>query len=225
MPSDSRLIRFIATPEHGEVSGLLDRSDSSMALVVIGHGSGSTMRVPFISGLSAALVDRGIATFRFQYPYSESESFIPYTDMKMNRPDVMTATVRAAIAAATALAPDLALFAGGHSVSARLTSETDSADPVVDLQGIILLAFPLKGEMERAAHFATASTPLLFVQGSDDPYADIDEMRTVVNGIAVDAELRVIDGAGHGFSVAGRDDVEVLDEIAETVSRWILPRV
>jgi hypothetical protein len=50
-------------------------------------------------------------------------------------------------------------------------------------------------------------------------------MRSVVNGIAVDAELTVVDGAGHGFSVEGRDDVDVLDEIAEIISHWILRRI
>jgi len=207
--SDSVQVKFMVNPEHGEVSAILDRSDSSVALMVLGHGSGSTMHVPFISGLGAALVDRGIATFRYQYPYSESEDFIPYTDMDMDEPEVMVATVRAAIAAAASQAADLPLFAGGHSVSARLTSETDSESPMEDLQGIILLAFPLKGEMSRAAHFASSTTPLLFVQGSNDPYADIDEMVLVVRGIAVESELRVI----------------VLEQIVEIISDWVATRI
>jgi len=208
--SDSVQVKFMVNPEHGEVSAILDRSDSSVALMVLGHGSGSTMHVPFISGLGAALVDRGIATFRYQYPYSESEDFIPYTDMDMDEPEVMVATVRAAIAAAASQAADLPLFAGGHSVSARLTSETDSESSMEDLQGIILLAFPLKGEMSRAAHFASSTTPLLFVQGSNDPYADIDEMVLVVRGIAVESELRVIDNA---------------EQIVEIISDWVATRV
>jgi len=223
--SDSVQVKFMVNPEHGEVSAILDRSDSSVALMVLGHGSGSTMHVPFISGLGAALVDRGIATFRYQYPYSESEDFIPYTDMDMDEPEVMVATVRAAIAAAASQAADLPLFAGGHSVSARLTSETDSESPMEDLQGIILLAFPLKGEMSRAAHFASSTTPLLFVQGSNDPYADIDEMVLVVRGIAVESELRVIANADHGFSVPDVSDVDVLEQIVEIISDWVATRI
>ena len=218
-------VKFISTPEHGEVSGLLDRSDSSMALMVLGHGSGSTMHVPLISGLSAALVDRGIATFRYQYPYSESKDFVPYSDMDMDEPAVMVATVRAAIAAAASQAPDLPLFAGGHSVSARLTSETDSESPVAGLRGIVLLAFPLKGDMSRAAHFSEATTPVLFVQGTDDPYADIDEMKLVVDDIGVAAELHVIDNADHGLSVPDVDDVHVLGQIAEIIEGWVSSRI
>ncbi len=145
MDSNSIQTKFMVTPEHGEVSALLDRSDSSVALMVLGHGSGSTMHVPFISGLSAALVDRGIATFRYQYPYSESEDFIPYTDMDMDEPGVMVATVRAAIAAAASQAPDLPLFAGGHSVSARLTSETRLGDPDCGSSGHLPPCIPAQG--------------------------------------------------------------------------------
>jgi predicted alpha/beta-hydrolase family hydrolase len=225
MDHGSTPVRFIATPTHGEVSGLLDRTDSSVALMVLGHGSGSTMKVPFVSGLSAALVREGIATFRYQYPFSEDENFVPYSDMDMDEPAVMVATVRAAIAAASVAAPDLPLFAGGHSVSARLTSEADSDSPMENLRGIFLLGFPLKGDMSRATHFAAATRPLLFIQGSRDPYADIGGMRQVVDGINGDVELHVIDDADHGFSAAGREDADVLGEIADVVSDWVARRI
>ncbi len=110
-------------------------------------------------------------------------------------------------------------------MSARLTSETDSESPVAGLRGIILLAFPLKGEMSRAAHFAMATTPLLFVAGFDDPYADIDEMTLVVGGIGVDSELRIIDNADHGFSVPDVNDVDVLVQIADIISDWVAIRI
>lgn len=225
MDHESAPVRFIATPTHGEVSGLLDRSDSSAALMVLGHGSGSTMTVPFVSGLSAALMGEGIATFRYQYPFSEDGNFVPYSDMDMDEPDVMVATVRAAIRAASHAAPDLPLFAGGHSVSARLTSEADSDSPIDGLRGIFLLGFPLKGDMSRAAHFAATTRPLLFIQGSRDPYADIGGMRLVVDGIGGDVELHVIDDADHSFSVPGREDADVLSQIAGVVSHWVTSRI
>ena len=79
---------------------MLDRSASSRSLLVLGHGSGSNMHVPFISGLTDALLNRGVATFRFEYPYSEHQDFVPYSDMPMDEPDVLVATVRAAAAGA-----------------------------------------------------------------------------------------------------------------------------
>jgi predicted alpha/beta-hydrolase family hydrolase len=138
----------------------------------------------------------------------------------MDEPDVMVATVRAAVATAAAVAPDLPLLAGGHSVSGRLTSEADADSPIEHVQGIFLLGFPLKGDTSRAAHFSAATKPLLFIQGTQDPYADADEMRLVVDGIRVDAELHFIDSADHGFAVPGRADADVLSEVAGVVARW-----
>lgn len=216
----STTLTFAAAPGYGGVSAILDRPESSRALLVLGHGSGSTMRVPFIVGLSEALVRAGVATFRYQYPYSEDPDFVPYSDMPMDESDVMIATVRAAVATAAEAAPDLPLFAGGHSVSGRLTSEAEAQISTDHLHGIFLLGFPLKGDMSRAAHFVTASRPLLFVQGTNDIYADSEEMQRVVDDIQVSSELHFIDGADHGFEVPGRATDDVLDEIAALVSRW-----
>ncbi len=79
--------------------------------------------------------------------------------------------------------------------------------------------------MSRAAHFANSTTPLQFVQGSNDPYADIDEMALMVSGIAVESELRVIANADHGFYVPDVSDVEVLERIAEIISDWVATRI
>ena len=218
---DSTALTFAAIAGSGDLSAILDRAESSRALLVLGHGSGSTMSVPFIAELSDALVRAGVATFRYQYPYSENPGFIPYSDMPMDEPDVMAATIRAAVEEAAVAAPDLPLFAGGHSVSGRLTSEADADTSMDHLYGVCLLGFPLRGDMSRVAHFSTASKPLLFVQGTDDPYADPGELQRAVDDLTNSSELHFIEGADHGFQVPGRAATDVMDEIAEFVSLWM----
>lgn len=218
----SESIEFMATPEHGNVSAILDRPESAHSLLVLGHGSGSTMRVPFIDGLSTALTAAGVATFRFEYPYSEREDFVPYTDMPMDEDDVLVATIRAAVEAAAAMEPGLPLFAGGHSVSGRLTSVADSESPIPHVRGVIMLGFPLKGDMDRAAHLATGTTPLLFVQGTADALGDADQIQHVIDTIGARATLRTVDSAGHGFAVPGRPDHDVFSELAEYISMWTM---
>ncbi len=220
MAATSRDIRFIPGAGPGEVSAILDRPDECRALFVLGHGSGSNMRVPFIAGLSAALVDAGVATFRYQYPYSESADFVPYTDMEMDEQDILLATVRSAVATAAAEAPDLALFAGGHSVSGLMTSMTDTASPLTSLTGIVILGFPLKGDFERAAHLSDASHPMLFLQGTDDTLGDVEEIKRMVGSIETDTSLHFVESAGHGFSVPDRSDVDVYAELARTIADW-----
>ena len=209
MAPSTETIKFLATPEHGDVTAILDRPQSAQSLMVLGHGSGSNMHVPFIRGLSGALVRGGVATFRFEYPYSERQDFVPYSDVPMDDPDVLVATVRAAVAAAAGVAPDLSLFAGGHSVSGQTASVADSESPLPNVRGVIMLGFPLKGDLERAAHFVNGTNPLLFLQGTADTLGDTDQMKQVVDSIGARATLHFVESASHGFKVPGKPDEEV----------------
>jgi hypothetical protein len=221
MAENSHELSFTTTAERGTVSAILDRSDGCRALMVLGHGSGSNMHVPFIAGLSDALIQVGVATFRYEFPYSERDDFVPYSDMEMDPPEVLLATVRSAVASAASSAPDLPLFAGGHSVSGLMTSVADSESPLPNLQGLVLLGFPLKGDMEQAAHFANATHPVLFIQGTEDALGEPDQIREVADAIESGAALHFVESAGHGFSVPGRSDQEVHAELALTIADWV----
>jgi predicted alpha/beta-hydrolase family hydrolase len=183
------------------------------------------MRVPFIAGLSAALADAGVATFRYQYPYSESADFVPYSDMEMDEQEILLATVRSAVATAAAEAPDLAVFAGGHSVSGLMASMTDAVSPMPGLIGLVILGFPLKGDFERAAHLEDAAHPMLFLQGTDDTLNDVEEIKRMVGTIETDTSLHFVESADHGFSVPDRSDEDVYAELARTIADWTAARV
>lgn len=220
MAKHSRSLRFSTTAEHGEVSALLDRSDDCGALFVLGHGSGSNMHVPFIAGLSDALVEAGVATFRYEFPYSERPDFVPYSGIEMDGPEVLLATVRSAVAAAAAEAPDLALFAGGHSASGFMTSIADSESPFADLRGLAVLGFPLKGDVANAVHLAHSTHPMLFIHGTEDELTSVDEIEQAVKGIEPAATIQAVESAGHGFSVPGRPDQDVYDGLARVIAEW-----
>jgi hypothetical protein len=213
-------IRF--TPDAGldEVSAILDRSDACTSLLVLGHGSGSNMRVPFIAGLSTALVESGVATFRYQYPYSESVDFVPYSDMAMDAPEVLVATVRSAVAAASAAAPDLPLFAGGHSVSGLMASVADATSPLDSLTGLVILGFPLKGDLSRASHLADVPHPMLLLQGTADDLGTADDIKEMVASIKGKFSLHFIESAGHGFNAPNRPDRDIYMELANITAVW-----
>ena len=46
--------------------------------------------------------------------------------------------------------------------------------------------------MERAAHFANAAKPMLFLQGTEDNLADVDQIKNVIDGIGAGATLRLV---------------------------------
>ena len=98
--------KFTADPEKGEVSSLLIRPENARVLLVLGHGASSNMRHRTMESIAQAMANAGIATFRYNFPYSEAGGGRNSNAVCMN-------TVRAAANAASELDPDLTRMALG----------------------------------------------------------------------------------------------------------------
>lgn len=105
-------LRLDLGPDLGFVSALLERPSDAWLLYVLAHGAGAGMRHSFLEAISATLATRGVATFRYQFPYMEAGSRHP------DSPAVSEATVRAAVSAAAEAAPALPVIAGGSPSAA-----------------------------------------------------------------------------------------------------------
>jgi uncharacterized protein len=205
--------------------GLLIRPAAANALYVLAHGAGAGMRHAFLAAIAAALAAREIATLRWEFPYMAAGKSRP------DRAELAEAAVREVWTAARSQLPELAAFAGGKSFGGRMTSRAHAAAPLPGLRGLIFLGFPLhppdKPGVERAAHLAATSGPLLFVQGDRDELAGLRRLRPVVARLGARATLHIVKAADHGFDVqvrSGRTRSEVLDDIADTVASWIKVR-
>ena len=216
------VLKFAATEEKGEVSALLLRPEKARALLVLGHGASTNMRHAFLEGLSEHLAEVGVGTFRYQFPYMEAGGG------GRNSNAVLMETVRSAVAAAARKAPGLPLFAGGHSMSGRMTSMAAADEAIDGLAGIVFVAFPLhpagKRGVERAEHLKEVTAPMLFVSGTRDKLAELDLLQPVCKKLGKLATLHLVDTADHGFRVLkrGRTSEEpVLAELARVVSEWM----
>jgi predicted alpha/beta-hydrolase family hydrolase len=213
--------RFQASRSSGEVSALLERPGDARWLLVLGHGAGAGMRHRFMEAISAALASHAIATFRYQFPYMEKRS---------GRPDpqpVLLATVRAAVAAAHSVAPDLPLLAGGKSMGGRMTSLASADEPLPNVRGLVFFGFPLhpagKPGIERAQHLERVALPMLFLQGRRDKLAGLGLLAPVLERIGPRATLHVVEEGDHSFAVpkrSGRSEADVLDDLVRTVASW-----
>ncbi len=204
------------------VSGLLQAPPAARACYVMAHGAGAGMAHPFMAGVADDLAQRGIATLRYQFPYMERGSKRPDT------PVVAHAAVRAAVAAAARLLPEVPLFAGGKSFGARMTSQAQALSPLSGVRGLAFLGFPLHpaGEPadERAVHLSDVRIPMLFLQGTRDELADLQLLQGVAGRLGARAVLKLFDEADHSFHVparTGRKDSAVRAQMADALATWI----
>ena len=213
---------FITVDDTQRVSALLLLPPAARACFVMAHGAGAGMEHPSMETLATELYALKIATLRYQFPYMERGSRRP------DRPELCHATVRAAVAEAARLAPDLPLIAGGRSFGGRMTSQAQALAPLPGVRGLAFLAFPLhpaeRPSNERAAHLFEVKIPMLFLQGTRDALADLPTLQDVVKRLGKRATLKLLEDADHSFHVparTGRKDPQVRSELLHALADWI----
>ena len=204
------------------VSALLIRPDDARALYVFAHGAGAGMAHKSMESNAQGLARRGIATLRYQFPYMEKGS------KRVDAPKVAHAAVRAAVADAARLAPELPLFAGGRSFGGRMTSQAQALEPLPGVRGLAFIGFPLhpagKPGIDRADHLKEVDVPMLFVSGERDALAELDLLKPVVTELGDRATLHLIEAADHSLKVvakSGRTAAEAETEALDAVAEWM----
>ena len=198
---------------------LLDPADAR-CLLVFAHGAGAGIRHATIETFATSVARLGIGTLRFQFPYLEAGRRRP------DPPAVLHRTVRAAVAHAAALRPELPRLAGGRSMGGRMASGADAIEPL-DVAGFVFHAFPLhppgKPATSRADHLSEVEKPMLFLNGTRDRLADPDLLAGVRDRLGARATLHLVQGGDHSLQVlkrSGRPQEDVDREVAEAVSEW-----
>jgi predicted alpha/beta-hydrolase family hydrolase len=204
------------------VSGLLQVPRGARAAYVLAHGAGAGMTHPFMTAVATELAERKIATLRYQFPYMEAGGKRP------DPPKVAQRAVRAAVATARKRVPKLALFAGGKSFGGRMTSQAQADSALDGVRGLAFLGFPLhppgKPSQDRAEHLSRVDVPMLFLQGTRDEFAALDQLEPVCRALGPRATLTLFADADHSFHVparTGRTDAQVRGEVLDALAAWI----
>ena len=204
----------------GTVSAKYARPRSPFATIVVAHGAGAGMDHPFLVGFARACIEEGMATLRFNFPYIESGRRSPDTEA------VLRDTWRAAFEAAWKRRKKEPVWASGKSLGGRLASMC-AADAEIDPAGLVFLGYPLhppgKPERIRDEHLYRVEVPMLFLQGTSDPFASPELLQRVVRKLGDRATLVPFEGGGHSFEVRGRkrDPREVGASLAPHAAAFI----
>ena len=191
----------------------------AVAWLVVGHGAGASMDHPFLSGFCRAMASHGVATARFNFFYMNSGRRSPDPE------PYLRAAWSEAFTGVHAMASGVPVLAGGKSLGGRIASMC-VADGM-PAAGLVFLGYPLhppgKPERIRDKHLYEIRVPMLFLEGSNDPFAQPSLVAKVLKKLGPRAELHAVEGGDHSFNVRGvkRDPREVGASLAEVAGPFV----
>ena len=194
--------RFRVQTPKGDVSAAWHDAGKEAPALVVAHGAGAGMDHPFIEGFCEKLAAAKVSALRFNFPYLEAGRRSP------GSPKDAIAAVVAATEAATARTGGRPVFAGGKSYGGRMASM--AAAEGMPAAGLVFLGYPLhapgRTDQVRDTHLYDLTQPMLFLQGTKDPFADPDVLRGVLRKLGERATYVPFEDAGHSFERSRKDD-------------------
>ncbi|HSL11625.1 MAG TPA: alpha/beta family hydrolase [Actinomycetota bacterium] len=214
--------RLAVTTPKGDVPAVAIVPPRPRAMLVVAHGAGAGMEHPFITGFCRAAADEHVATLRFDFPYKAAGRRSP------DPAPVAVISVGAAFEAAAARAGKAPVLVGGKSYGGRMASMAVAEG--LPARGLVFLGYPLhapgKTDRVRDEHLYGIDVPMLFLQGTRDPFADPDVLAPVLAKLGATATHHPIEGGGHSLERSRKDDPrEVGASLAPIVAAWIAERV
>jgi predicted alpha/beta-hydrolase family hydrolase len=108
-------------------------------------------------------------------------------------------------------------------------SQAQAIGPLPGVRGLAFLGFPLhpagQPATDRADHLTHVQIPMLFVSGSRDALAELDLLKSVVDGLGERATVHVVEGADHGLRVpakSARTPADAQAEALDTMADWMI---
>lgn len=191
--------------------------------IVFAHGMSNDMHHPSLEGVVRGLAKLGYVTLRFNFPFKDRGKTSADPDHRLIK------TWQAALS----FMHDHSgyeirtLAAAGKSLGARIASMA-AAQGAITPDRLIFLGYPLhapgKKDRLRDAHLPDISTPMLFFEGTRDPFCDLNILPGVMERLNAPAKLVVIEGGDHGFKLPASDPRtpdEVYALIVSACDRWL----
>jgi len=201
-------------------------SAGEIDVIVLAHGAGADMNHPFMTFFHDALARAGWLSVKFNFPYKELGRKAPDP-----APRLEDAFERVLDHVRANLRPGPGrLFAGGKSMGGRIAANvaakgTDAEEK--DLAGLVFLGYPLhapkRHDRLRADNLMKIAAPMLFVEGTNDPFCRMDLLAEVLKQVKAPTRTHLIEGGNHDFRVPkrlGREAEDIWQEVVEAICRW-----
>jgi predicted alpha/beta-hydrolase family hydrolase len=98
----------------------------------------------------------------------------------------------------------------------------------VPVDGLVFLGYPLhapgKPENIRDAHLSGIAAPMLFVEGTRDPFCPLETLDIALKKVPARTEVLVVQGGDHSLKVpksSGRSTDDAWAQAAHEISEWM----
>jgi len=199
----ARVDEFSAAAADPAVRGFLHHPESPSGNgFILTHGAGGNAKMALLVALAEAFAGAGFLVLRCDLPFRQIHRFGPPRPAEAVRD---RAGLVNAIAAMRKIATGR-VFLGGQSYGGRQASMLLAERQIAD--GLLLLSYPLlppaRPEKPRIQHLPELRIPTLFVQGTRDPFATVEEIESARKLIPAKTDLLAVEGAGHDLGFAGK---------------------
>jgi predicted alpha/beta-hydrolase family hydrolase len=194
------------------------------ATLLLAPGAGAPQSSGFMTAFAHGLCDRGLDVVTFNFVYLERGRRAPDARGRLEY------CYHAAIDTTRTIVPSARtrLVVGGKSMGGRIASQVVAADADdLSVAGLVFLGYPLhppgRPEKRRDTHLPDITAPMLFVQGSRDPFGTESEIQSVVDACAR-AQLWCVAGGDHSLKVRGREAPPLeatYTEVQDTIADWV----
>lgn len=202
-----------------EVETATHEASDPFASLAVAHGAGANMDHPFMVGFTRRMAELEVTTVRFNFLYTQKGRKAPDPEPRLR------AAWLAVFADLRERFPALPAFAGGKSLGGRIASMC-VADGM-PAAGVVFLGYPLhppgKTDRVRDEHLYRIDVPMLFIQGTADPFAQPSVLRPVLERLGARASYAPIEDGDHSFNVRGarRPPSDVGAGLAELAAPWM----
>ena len=192
--------------------------------IVFAHGAANDMNHPLLRAVAEGLASHGYSCLRFNFPYRELGKKSPDSEPKL------ILAWRRAIEEMKARTGCRKLIAAGKSLGARMVAQASDQD-LLRPDGLIFLGYPLhapgRKEVLRDAPLRKIQVPLLFVEGTRDPFCDLDLLKGVLQELGAPVTLEIIQEGDHSYKLPKSDprtEQDIHEFVIQTSIAWLKER-
>jgi uncharacterized protein len=213
-------MRVEITPNQGLTAIIYPaaKGDHANVTLILGHGAGAGQRSGFMTRFATGLAARGVNAVTFNFLYTEQGRRVPDSN------NTLEACFRAVVQTVREKKIGRStLVIGGKSLGGRIASQIVAAG--ADVDGLVFLGYPLhppdKLDQLRVKHLPDIAVPMLFVQGSRDPFGTPDELRPILKELKAPTDLYVVEGGDHSFKVLKRAGITQYEAVLDRMELWL----